>query len=213
MTLHLWRISLILVIVWACSLFGTETLAISIKKYPNELVAEADYVIIGSVENWKTFFKEERDDSGEIIPTVETEDELTTIKVDEVLFANQRRYKNYENIFILQKRDSIPLDSALFTTKGNYLLFLKEAPVDTAFARKHNLPTERYFSVIAGNQGQVNSVKASYIEATRELCKVRKIKDRNTRLELLQRLRQLNDPILREAVEKELLRNTLLNAD
>jgi len=179
-----------------------DCLAISRKVHLSELAGDAEFVILGGTDRKKLIFKEEKDSLGKVIPTVETEGVLHSIKVLKVLFAEEKSWEGNKEVFIFQK--GISMDSAVFLPDKSYLLFLKKDTIDSAFVEKYNLPKDNYFYVAAGGQGQMESSETAHIEAIKKIYAVKAIANKKQRNKEWQRLLGSDNEIVRRFARDEL---------
>ena len=186
-----------LILATLCS----DSMAISAKIYLDELAAKADYVILGSVAKKKTIFKKVRDNSGKVI-SFDNEGSIHSISVKKVFFAKDPSLKREKEVYFFQKM--ISLDLPMLFPNKSYLLFLKEASVDPVFAKKYDLPRGKYFTVVAGRQGQIASSDLLYLNATRVFFRVKRIKNEKQRLKEWKKLLNSDNLEIRKAAKGEL---------
>lgn len=198
------RLKLVIAIIIGVALANScfDSMAISRKACLNELIAEADYVILGFIREWNPIFKQERDQSGKIIPTVELEGSIHFISVKEVLFARELSWKKEKEVYIFQK--GISFESAILFPNRSYLLLLKKDSMDAKFVKKYDLPKGLFFTVLEGRQGQIDSSDLTLFEAVRKFCSIRKLKDENLKIKKWKKLLKSNNVILRKSAITEL---------
>lgn len=204
--------SLLVIIIITGLVFVTlcfETIAISKKVYISGLAAKADYVMLGFVSKKKLIFKEKRDGSGKIIPTVETEGSIYSIGVKEVFFTKEPSWGKKEEIYIFQRETGI--NSAILLPNKSYLLFLKEASVNHTFVKKYGLPRDNYFTVAEGRQGQIDSSDLLYLETARTFFRIRGIKNEKQKLKEWEKLLESDNLELRKAARDELEKTGSIN--
>lgn len=160
------------------------------------LSSEADLVILGHIKKRNMIFKKVKGPDGKLLPSIETEGSILRVSVKEVISARKPEWKAKEDILIYQKEFTI--SSALLKEGSTYLLFLKEAPMDTHFAEKYSLPHDGYFDVLYGRQGQRDSSDKVTLEAARKIIYVTELKDKAQQIEELKKFLKSENPVLRE---------------
>ena len=178
-----------------------DSMAISAKVYLSGLAARADYVILGFVKKCTPVWKHTRDNSGKVI-SLDLEGSVYSISVKEVFFAKEPLWEREKEVYIFQKR--ISTESAILLPNKTYLLFLKKASMDPIFAKKYALPRDKYFTVVEGRQGQMDSSDLLYLETTRDFFRIKGIKNEKQRLKEWKKLLKSDNLEIRRAAKAEL---------
>ncbi len=153
----------------------------------DDLIYMADYIIIGSVIECKLI--DERFLS------------VINIKIKKVIFNTNEQWRKIKNVYIF--RDVLLSNDANFdvNTNRSYIWFLVNDPIDAELAKKYDLSKDDFFDVYGGRQSKI-STNSSYLEAVKELCPLKEIKDDKKYKEKLHQLSKHKNPIIKKAAEQ-----------